>query len=420
MTATYTSGDLEDLMQKFGLDMIDNTINVEAPLLKELKARQKLEPSAIGVIQCYTGLFNSFAAVADGGTLPNGDAKNGIQGRYDPVFYTQTMSIGAMRTKLLAGGGVVDDLEMQFRTMGETAAFSMERALLDPILGTTTTSATTSDDDFKIGKDSSGLKEGMKVDVYRSTTLITSFTIESITDLDGIEGDDITITATANFAAAINVGDVLYLAGTGPSGSSVGDRVMVNLELLLGTGAVYGLDPATDGRCAKFVGVPISAGSTLLNIAQMKQMQAALRKRSISFKNLKIFASYEQMARYQSLLLAQKMNTSEGKLDAIGNGELSFSGIQFYGGAEGMANMPVDRLYFVDVSQLELHCFVPPEFRANGNNSPNGGQSILMTPSGSGATLSYEAQWVAGYNLRCQRRQKLGGKLTSLAFNGVV
>lgn len=388
-----TANDVYQLAARLGAKAVEEQSQMVAKFFD-----QKLDildqPGQTGYVNVKAGGLESTKFIGDGLTLPNGAAVDITQLHYTPKFLFSRLSLP--RGGLELANGVKDGVRLlveQLKSAAADVARQRGRSVFNKGLGSPYAPVTAPATSFQI-TDVSGLKIGMKIDVYDDTAtpaaLVDSVTVTSIDwvgsgPIAGLAYYTVGITAAgANWATTNN----LYVQGARTQG-------MVSLTDVCANAALYDHPVGDDGWSGN-----LDSTTTSLSEGALRTMHDQIRNRRGVEVDC-IVMNPVTVTRYLNLATDQRRFMPGDALDKYGKLLPTFDGVEIFPDV----NCGNKDVFFFNGDDVKLHRFRKFGPDTDGMRSPAMGSAAAIVSS---TSFTYDIQMYEAMELRVTRRNGSG------------
>lgn len=397
-----TANDVFRLAARLGAKAVEEQSQMVAKFFD-----QKLDildqPGQTGYVNVKSGGIESTKFIADNGDLPGGDSVDIRQLHYTPKFLFSRLSLP--RGGLELANGVKDGVRLlveQLKSAAADVARQRGRSVFNTGLGSPYETQASTSTDFKIA-DVSGLKPGMKIDIYNGATLEDSKVVASIdwATSGPIAGlDYYVVTLTAATAVPWNASWKIYVQGAHALDGTeyLG---MLSLADVCANSALYGLAAGTDEWSGN-----LDSTTTSLSEGSLRTMHDQIRNRRGTEVDC-IVMNPVTVTRYLNLATDQRRFMPGDALDKYGKLLPTFDGVEIFPDV----NCGNKDVFFFNGDDVKLHRFRKFGPDTDGMRSPAMGSAAAIVSS---STFTYDIQMYEAMELRVTRRNG-SGHLSAIA-----
>lgn len=377
-----TASDIGAFIGRYNNKVLLPQVNMAAPILKAGVLDKLDRPQERGTINIAGNGFSSVKSIADGGSLPSGDAITPVQANYDPTTIFGRVSVprtAAAISRNVSDG--VDMLKAQLELVGDAIGRHLGRAVYSGSVytrsGGTVSAATPAT--FTV-TDPSGWRTGY-YDIYNGSSFVETIQVTDVAI--GTSSTTITVAELAN--DLVNGYDV-YLPGTYAN-------ALTSLADVNAAANLYGKSYTANDWSGN-----LDSTTTTLTASALKSLIVRVRRRS-GMKPTHLLMS---PLGFKRLYEASDDNIRHvnGKVDPY-SFRLMFDGIECFEDE----NCPDSSIHLHQKKTTKLHCMREFGPDIDGAQKPGMGYGAALV---SASTHTYDIQIWGAYQLRCERRNACG------------
>jgi hypothetical protein len=451
-----SASDIVDFAAREGNKKIEEQVNMKARLFSALDKQKMTGKRAI--INIVAGGLSSTSQVEDFGALPTEAASTPDQGFVDAVAYVSRLGLGRIALATLSG---VDDSADLLDTQIGLAASDMARQVGRAVYGSTLAIPTASTNtvrqavagevvtmtvtlagglsDFREGEayvfEAAAVTTG-SFPVLCTNVAITSASVATVTFVGGPTGvpgyqtttfaDNLMVSCggaageAAGVIGDIAVGDRFFLLGsrvkptagsaaTGLVTRGAANASLVSLDTIFASGSLHGLASGVLGWTGISFAAALPTAQTFMQASQIMQARSGDPATHLVLNNVAAaaYASAQvSSGSFLTSLTTQPRRNVDGKLDQLGKGADSESGISMFGRPIIIDNnCPASQSFLINKDYLKVGEWQKMQAE------DEGGSPLLLSRT----TFSKEVQYSCIYNLICKKRNAHAQQLLTLA-----